>query len=360
MTKIRNKYDFLRLETHCNENNIKLLHDYKNITVNRDATIEAVCLTPDCNNIVNKRFRCFLDNGGCYCLKCVQQNRYNKIKNNCLKKYGVEHFFMSKDIIEKKKKTCLNNYGCENPTQSKEVMEKRKKTCLEKYGFENPNQSKEVIEKRKKTNLEKYGVEHVLELQEVINKRKKTMLDKYGVEHASQNLGFIQKKKETCLKKYGVENCFQSKEIIEKIKKTNIKKYGVEHPLQNKYLANKAFNNSYVSKPYILPSGKQINYQGYEHFALNEIINNFDENDIITGCKNVPKISYSDENGNLHYHFVDIFIKSQNKCIEVKSTWTLNNKKSNIFLKQKYAKESGYDYEIWVYNSKGEKVDCFK
>ena len=33
MTKIRNKYDFLRLETYCNENNIKLLHDYKNITV---------------------------------------------------------------------------------------------------------------------------------------------------------------------------------------------------------------------------------------------------------------------------------------------------------------------------------------
>ena len=109
-----------------------------------------------------------------------------------------------------------------------------------------------------------------------------------------------------------------------------------------------------------MPSGKQIKYQGYENFALNEIINNIDENDIITGCKNVPKITYNDENGKLHYHFVDIFIKSQNKCIEVKSTWTLNNKKSNVFLKQKYAKESGYDYEIWVYNSKGEKVDCFK
>jgi hypothetical protein len=360
MTKIRNKYDLLRLETHCNENNIKLLQDYKNIRVNRDTTIKAVCLSPDCNDIVNKSFKCFLNNGGCYCLKCVEQNRYNKIKNNCLKKYGVEHFFMSKDIIEKKKKTCLNNYGCENPNQSKEVMEKIKKTCLEKYGFENPNQSKEVMEKRKKTNLEKYGVEHVLELKEVINKRKKTMLDKYGVEHALQNLEVIQNRKETCLKKYGVENCFQSKEVMEKRKKTNIKKYGVEHPLQNKYIANKAFNNSYVSKPYILPSGKQIKYQGYESFALNEIINNIDENDIITGCKNVPKIRYNDENGKLHYHFVDIFIKSQNKCIEVKSTWTLNNKKSNVFLKQKYAKESGYDYEIWVYNARGEKVDCFK
>ena len=360
MTKIRNKYDFLRLETYCNENNIKLLHDYKNITVNRDAAIEAVCLTSECNNIVNKTFRRFLDNGGCYCLKCVQQNSYHKIKNTSLKKYGVEHYFMNKDIIENRKQTCLNKYGCENPNQTKEVINKRKETNFKKYGVEHALQSNYVIEKRKKTCLKKYGVEHILELQEVINKRKKTILHKYGVEYASQNPEFIQNRKETCLKKYGVENCFQSKEIIEKIKKTNIKKYGVEYPSQNADIANKTLNNSFVSKNYILPSGKQIKYQGYENFALNEIINNIDENDIITGCKNVPKITYNDENGKLHYHFVDIFIKSQNKCIEVKSTWTLNNKKSNVFLKQKYAKESGYDYEIWVYNSKGEKIDCFK
>ena len=314
MTKIRNTYNFLKLETHCNENNIKLLQDYKNIRVNRETTIKAVCLTPDCNNMVNKSFKCFLNNGGCYCLKCVEQNRYNKIKNNCLKKYGVEHFFMSKDIIEKKKKTCLDNYGCENPNQCKEIMEKRKKTCLEKYGFENPNQSKEVMEKRK----------------------------------------------ETCLEKYGVEHCLQSKSVIEKRKATCLEKYGVEHALQNVDIVNKMSKNSYLTKSYILPSGKQINYQGYEHFALNEIINNIDENDIVTGCKNVPKIRYNDENEKLHYHFVDIFIKSENKCIEVKSTWTFKKNKDKVLLKQKAAKEFGYEYEIWIYNSKGEKIDCFK
>lgn len=29
-------------------------------------------------------------------------------------------------------------------------------------------------------------------------------------------------------------------------------------------------------------------------------------------------------------------------------------------VKQKYAKEAGYNYEIWVYNAKGKKVNCFK
>lgn len=28
-------------------------------------------------------------------------------------------------------------------------------------------------------------------------------------------------------------------------------------------------------------------------------------------------------------------------------------------LKQNAAKELGYNYEIWVYNSKGEKVNCY-
>jgi hypothetical protein len=356
----KNVYDSVRLEKYCSENNIKLLKDYKDVKITRNTVIEAICLTPDCNNNLNKTFRRFLDNGGCYCVKCVKNNSYNKIRNTSLTKYGVEHYFMNKDIIEKKKKTWLEKYGFENPNKSKEVMEKRKKTCLKKYGFENPNQSKEVMEKRIKTNLEKYGVEHCLQSKDIIEKRKKTNLEKYGVEYVTQNKEIIQNRKETCLKKYGVENSLQSKEIIEKIKKTNLEKYGVEHPMQNIDIVKKALNNSYNLKDYILPSGKQITYQGYEIFALNEIIKIFTEDDIINGCDNVPIISFNDENGKKHNHFVDIFINSQNKCIEVKSKWTLNNKKDNVLLKQKTAKEMGYYYEIWVYNSKGVKIECLK
>jgi hypothetical protein len=83
------------------------------------------------------------------------------------------------------------------------------------------------------------------------------------------------------------------------------------------------------------------------------------ENDIITGCKNVPTIWYNDTIGKKHRHYVDIYIPSKNKCIEVKSTWTLKLQKSNIFLKQNAAKELGYEYEIWIYDSKGNKVETF-
>ena len=39
---------------------------------------------------------------------------------------------------------------------------------------------------------------------------------------------------------------------------------------------------------------------------------------------------------------------------------TIEKIKENIFLKQPAAKELGYNYEIWVYNAKGEKVNCYQ
>ena len=101
--------------------------------------------------------------------------------------------------------------------------------------------------------------------------------------------------------------------------------------------------------------------QGYEPFALNELINVklINENNIITGILNVPSIWYNDTNNKKRRHYVDIFIPSENLCIEVKSTWTIEKKKDNIFLKQLAAKELGYKYEIWVYNAKGVKVECY-
>ncbi len=61
-----------------------------------------------------------------------------------------------------------------------------------------------------------------------------------------------------------------------------------------------------------------------------------------------------------HKHYVDIFIPSQNRCIEVKSTWTIKQNEKAIFQKQNAAKEAGYLYEIWVYDNKGNKINLIK
>jgi len=242
--------------------------------------------------------------------------------------------------------------------QREEIKEQIRETNLEKYGVEHVSQCKEFKDKCKKTNLKKYGVEYFTQTNIMKDKTKITNLEKYGVEHISQCEEIKEKIKVNNLEKYGKEFYSQTQECKEKIKQTNLKKYGVEHVSQFQEIYEKQNKNSYYLKEYILPSGIKIKIQGYEHFALDELFKkeNMNESDVITGCKNVPIIWYNDEIGKKHRHYVDIYIKSQNKCIEVKSSWTLIKQKNIIFLKQTAAKELGYIYEIWVYDSKGNKI----
>ena len=144
--------------------------------------------------------------------------------------------------------------------------------------------------------------------------------------------------------------------IKEKILLTNLNKYGTENPMHNDEIAEKQQKNSYKLKEFKYPSGKIINFQGYENRALNDLLNlNINEKDIITSRKDVPEIYYIDENNIKHRHYVDIYIKSLNKCIEVKSTWTYNVNKDKVIEKQLTGKKLGYLYEIWIYDKKGNK-----
>lgn len=216
------------------------------------------------------------------------------------------------------------------------------------------------IIKYKNTLLAKYGVENVSQLESIKLKKRATTLKNYGVEHNSQSQQIKNKKIATCLKNNGVEYPSQSNEIRNKSKQTCLINYGVEHPTQNDKIMENVSKKCYKEKTFIFPSGKEIKCQGYEPFALKEIIeNNIEENTIITGCKNVPTIWYNDDSGKKHKHYVDIFLSFENKCIEVKSTWTIKCKKGNIFEKQKAAKDMGYLYEVWVYDSKGNRVETY-
>lgn len=139
-----------------------------------------------------------------------------------------------------------------------------------------------------------------------------------------------------------------------------MKKYGVKHLIQKPQHLDKILKKAFKFKNYILLSKTTIQTQGYQHYALDELIinNKINELDIIIGVKNVPQITYIDNNNIERIHHCDIFIPKENKMIEVKSTWTFE--KHNILLKQKAAKELGYPYrdEIWVYNKKGNKT-CY-
>ncbi len=272
----------------CKEKNITLLQDYSKIKVNKDTKIEAKCL--DCvNGFVSKRFENFTKHP--YCLKCNEKRRQKLMKENNIKKYGVEFI-----------------------TQIKEVKEKTKKTCIEKYGVENPSQNKDIQKK----------------------------------------------KEETSMKNYGTKSPMQNKEFKAKIVQRFLEKYGVENPSQVPEIAEKQNKSGYEIKKYTFPSGRQVTYQGYENYMLDKLlfINKIDENDIETARTIVPTIWYKYK-GKRCRHYVDIYIKSKNICIEVKSTWTLRLHYKRVFEKQKEAKKQGYKYIIVLIADNGDFIEQY-
>jgi hypothetical protein len=285
-----------------------------------------------------------------------------KARQTCLEKYGVDHYTKSQDFKEQYKNTCLEKYGTEHSSKLEETKEKARQTCLEKYGVDYYAKSNEFKKQLKDTFLSKYGVDSPFKISEFIEKGKKTCLEKYGVEYYSQTDEIREKTKLTCLEKYGVDHYTKSQEFKNRYKETCLEKYGVENSSQNKEIMDKIIKNAYSLKEYTFPSGRIDKIQGYEHYALHELIINekISETDIITGCKNVPNIWYIDKNNKKRTHYVDIFIPSQNRCIEIKSKWTEKINLDNIFLKQKAGRELGFNYEIWVYDNKGIRIKKYE
>jgi hypothetical protein len=409
----RVKYDFARLQKYCFENGVTLIKNYESISLTKDVFIEGKCAVDGCEGVFNKKF-CELVKSGGYCLKCKIKVSIERRKANCLEKYGTENVMKCQEVKNKFNSykftyevlqnfcnenniTLIGNYeneklhahykiqgrciseNCNNEfskifynlylrggycnsctlIKAKEV---RLDTNLKLYGVENLFQSDDAKEFSKKTCLEKYGVEYASQSLEIKNKFKNTCNQKYGVPHPLKSESVQDKIKTTNLKRYGFTSSMQSEIVKNKCKENCEKKYGVSHHMQVSEIAERCLKGCYRTKEYIFPSGKSRNIQGYEHFAIDEIlkIENVPEENIIIGASNVPKIWYEDKLGKKHRHYVDIFIPIQNRCIEVKSTWTAEKGKDCIFLKQEAAKQLGYNYEIWVYNAKGEKVECHK
>lgn len=330
------KWDINKLIEFCDNNNIILLEDYSNEFINRDSIIKGLCKTSCCENIFEKTFREILKLNG-YCNDCSKEIGKNKIKETNLKKYGVECVLKCHEVIEKIKNTTILKYGVEHNSQSEEIKIRKKDKSLEKYGVEYVLQSKELREKIEHTNLIKYGATNPQQNEQVKNKTSTTNLERYG------------------------SKCyFQTEQFKNNIINMNLKKYGVPHHSQNPEIAEKMLKNAYNRKLYTLPSGKTIYIQGYENFMLEHLlfIENIDENDIISSRKEVPEIWFNDETGKRRRHYVDFYIKSQNRCVEVKSTWT-NKAKNFVFEKQNVAKELGFVYEIFVLDTKGNILEKF-
>lgn len=334
--KRRNKrYNLDYLYDFCRDHNIKLTKCYDLEKITSNTIIKAKCITPDCpNDMVEKDFRTLerYKNFGCKdCSIVIKTQRY----------------------IE----TNLEIYGTQHPNQCELIKEKFKKTCIIVFGVDTPCKSEIVKEKMKKTNLKKFGKENVMKCKDVTQKMKNTIKNK-NLENPNRIKEISKKREQTVISIYNVKNISQSEVIKNKVKNTCLLKYGVRNPMQNPEISEKATHSAFKFKIYQFKSGRTKFVQGYEPFALNylQYIENIDDKDIIVKRKEVPEIWYENMQ-KLHRYYVDIYIPSQNRCIEVKSTWTINLNKDVILLKQNAVINNGYKFELWIFNKKGELIN---
>lgn len=105
-------------------------------------------------------------------------------------------------------------------------------------------------------------------------------------------------------------------------------------------------------KDYIFPSGKKVRIQGYENIALDLLLENYDESELITDRKNIPHIQYNDN----RRYIPDIFIPNENRFIEVKSTWTYDTNEDIIETKCLATVSAGYKIDVWILDKKTKSI----
>jgi predicted nucleic acid-binding Zn ribbon protein len=255
---------------------------------------------PVCNKdftiVGSKEFCCSKE-----CHDIFYKDKKERVTKTYLKKYGVEHHGLMQSVKDKRAETNLKRYGVENPCHRAEIQKKISKAYLNK----SEKQKQEIENKRIKTNLKKYGVEYTQQLKEVRTKSENTMMKRYGSKHTAQ-----------------------CEEIFNKQQKSGLN-----------------------FKDYYLPSGKLVKVQGYEPQILDELFKTgYKEEDILIHPtqKDIGKIFYRYDEKE-HRYYPDIYIKSENKIIEVKSDYYYQRDLDRNELKKKACVDKGFLFEFYIY-----------
>ena len=281
-----------------------------------------------------------------------------KRKATNIEKFGFEFPLQSLEIRQKLKDTCMKTYGVDNPQKSTLVRKKAESTCLERFGVKNSLLSGIIQQKVKATLQKNYSVDNPGQSDIIKERMRATNLERYGVEYPWQSDIIQERIKATNLERYGVEYPGQSDIIKERMRATNLARYGVEYYAQCSEFSDKMYNNS--NKPYNLPSGKIIQIQGYENYAIDELLSTgYLESELLLVHRPAVKYFWSSDDGHgdnkWHYYHPDIVIPAENRIIEVKSGWTYDGNGTNLKLlsrnlaKEKGAVIAGYSFTFKVF-----------
>jgi len=252
------------------------------------------------------------------------------------------------------KDTCLKRYGTTNGGGIPSALEKQRETFIKKYGVDHNFKSEEVKSKIRQTNIERYGVEVPTQCVEIQSKIKQTNLKRYGYEYGLSSPVIQSKIDETNMKRIGVKRPCQTETSIDKMRTTQFTKFGRWYSQTDKH-----HKSNYRWKEYNLPSGKTVKCQGYEPLALDILLNDHIEDDIIIDMGLITESScefWYEYDNSQHRYFPDIYIPSKKLIIEVKSEYTYSQQTHKNEAKRQCCIDNGYYFQFWVFNTKHELV----
>jgi hypothetical protein len=250
--------------------NAELIGNYIELTKHTKITYKCSCGTN-----YSKSFLSIIKYNGAVCNLCSKKITTKKIEMTNINKYGVKSTLELKEIKDKIISTNMERYGVKTPFHSSEIQNKIKLNIKDKYGVDNVLKLDSIKEKIVNTNIEKYNTPYLLNSSIIRNKIISTNIERYGVKSTLELKETKDKIMNTNLERYGVKYIFQSSKIREKIISTNLERYGVENPQQNQEINEKTQKNSKKYKEYIMPSGEVRKVQGYEPFALRDLLHLF-------------------------------------------------------------------------------------
>lgn len=137
---------------------------------------------------------------------------------------------------------------------------------------------------------------------------------------------------------------------LKKYEETCIERYAVRNSSQHPPVFEKIFKSLTRRKLYEFLSGKKIFVQGWEPYAIDYLLSEFSEDDLYFG-KDIPRINYIYTDNKEHIYFPDMYIKSIDTIVEVKSTYTYNMDLEKNFNKFK-ATLINYNLKVMIYDNK--------
>jgi hypothetical protein len=180
-----------------------------------------------------------------------------------------------------------------------------------------------------------YGINpHILTVEE-----RATQAQRMTKNNPMFNTEYVRKRSATVESIYGDVEPFHYPKNKEKSLNTRYDKYGTFSPK----------HTLFKTKEYIFPSGKTAKVQGYEPLALNFLLTKYHENDIlICGRSHVFKYFFG---GRMRKYYPDLYIKSTNTYIEVKSTYTYNVDLNKNMEKQKAVERENINFVFLIVDS---------